>query len=466
MADPSLPRRGTRSIAARLTAWYAATSFVLVTGVVASQYRALSRDLASEDDQLLVETLAAAKRGLLAEATPPAQGSALEGPFVRVLDAACRPVAGGWPSTLPPPACTPATGRPSFRDWRAPDGEPWRVLAVRDPGQARMVEVLLSRRTDDEVLARNRRQLLVLLPLALFGAVILGYFGARRGLQPLARLAERVKAVDARSLDRRLRLDDAPEEIEDLTISFDEMLARLEGAFAALTNYSAEMAHEIRTPLHAMRQQLEVALGRARTADEYRDVLGSSLEELERLRRMADDMLFLARAEDPRAVVSRDELHVADELDSVAEFMDGVAAERGVSLVAETSGHLILRGDRTLVRRALVNLVANAVAHTPHGGSVTLRAARTADGVSVVVDDTGKGLSTEDADRAFDRYFRGVDGGRPGGAGLGLAIVRGIMRLHGGTADLSSQVGRGTTATLHFPRADIDDEACEREGRT
>lgn len=449
MADSARPTRRRWSIATRLTAWYAATSFVLVTAVVGSQYRALSRDLASEDDQLLVETLAAALRGL--RGAPPTEGSAAEGPFVRVLDAACRPEAGPWPATLPPPACASESGAPTFRDWRAPSGEPWRMLAVRDTTLGRTIEILLSRRTDDQVLARNRSQLFGALPLALLLSLGLGYVGAQRGLRPLSQLAARVRAVDARSLDRRLRLDDAPEEIEALSASFDEMLARLEGAFAALTNYSAEMAHEIRAPLHAMRQQLEVALARARTTDEYRDVLGSSLEELEWLGRMAGDMLFLARAEDPRAVVSCDELRAVEELDSVAEFMEGAAAERGIVLSTEAAAVIVLRADRTLVRRALVNLVANALEHTPAGGRVTLRAAMGADGVTLFVDDTGHGLAPADVERAFDRYFRGGGGSRPGGAGLGLAIVRGIMRLHGGTASLASDRGRGTTATLHFP---------------
>ncbi|MEJ7810262.1 MAG: heavy metal sensor histidine kinase [Gemmatimonadaceae bacterium] len=444
------------SLAAQLTAWYAATAFVLVAGTIVVQYRTLSRDLAGEDDQLLLETLSAARLNLPAPGAAPL-GAAGTGPIVRTLDKSCRAVGVLSHRVLPPPDCSaPATGRPRFRSWRSPDGRNWRVVSQRiSAAPPRTVEVLLDRWTDEEVLRGYRRQLAIVLPAALLLSVLLGSGIARRGLAPLRDLAARVRQIDARSLDRRLDVEGAPAEVQALVASFDDMLGRLHNAFAALSYFSADLAHEFRTPLHVLRQQAEVALGRARSVEEYREVLSSGLEELDRLRRMVDDTLFLARAEDPRASIERASLRLADELASVAEFMDALASDRAVTIAVDVPDALYVEADRVLLRRALVNLVTNAIRHTPAGGRVALEA-RPDDAAAVVrVRDTGVGISPEVLPRVFDRHFRGPPActDRSEGAGLGLSIVRGVMTLHGGTAEVESEGGRGTCVTLRFPAA-------------
>ena len=222
-----------------------------------------------------------------------------------------------------------------------------------------------------------------------------------------------------------------------------------------MSELSAELAHELRTPLHVLRQQAEVALGRARSAEEYRDLLVSSLEELDRLGRMADDMLFLARTEDPRSSIDRQPLAIAAELEDVSEYLDALAAEAEVTLEVDAPPSLRVVGDRMLLRRALVNVVTNSLSHTPPGGRVRLSAR--ADGTSVIacVEDNGAGIPPDILPRVFDRYFRGPGPtGRPeNGSGLGLAIVRGIMQLHGGTATIASVQGKSTTVSLAFPQA-------------
>ena len=478
-----------------MAVWYAASAFLLVAAATALQYRTLAASLAAEDDQLLQERLhdalaaaadgAAPGRALGVEtgglepnliARVQADGRAWELP-VRFLDARCRPrTVARAREALPPPYCPPrSTSLDSnpvvFRTTRGPDGDEWRAAVM--PWSAAgastsetahgWVEVLLDRSRDQGVLEEFRTEAAVVLLGALVVSALLGYALARRGLRPLATLRERVTRIDARSLDLRLAMPDAPREVTALTESFDEMLGRLQGAFDALSARSAELAHEVRTPLHVLRQQAEVALRRARTPEEYRDILGSSLEELDRLRRLADDTLFLARTADPRATVSREPLDTAGELGDVVTFMDALAEESDVQLELVAPAGLVVNADRALLRRAIVNLVTNALRHTPPGGRVTLRASRAAEhgGTTVSVEDTGEGLPPELLERAFEPYTRRPPGradspdaarlGVPSGAGLGLAIVRGIMELHGGTATLASVPGRGTRVTLLFP---------------
>lgn len=444
--------------------WYAITAFLLVAGAALFQYRTLVTSLAEEDDQQLAERLDAARRATSAtRAAEPGGREAALG--IRLLDERCRPVEP-TPLALPPPVCPdgPHPDSIHFRSWRSPDWRNWRIASARarDPGGG-WIEVLLDRSKDEGVLDDYRDKLAFVLGVALFASGLLGYGIARRGLRPLATLRDRMTRVTARSLDQRLGTHHAPEEIEALVSSFDAMLDRLEAAFRALSELSAELAHELRTPLHVLRQQSEVALGRARSGEEYRDILVSSLEELDRLGRMADDILFLARADDPRASIDRQPLVIAAELADVAEYLDAVAAEAGITLEIDAPSDLGVLADRMLLRRALVNVVTNALRHTPPGGRVQLTARTDGTSIIISVDDTGAGIPEDMLPRVFDRYFQvpGTVRGRSDGSGLGLAIVRGITHLHGGTATIASTAGRGTRVTLTLPNTAPGIPACD-----
>ena len=459
------------SISVRLAFSYATSAFVLVACATWLQYRSLASDLAEEDDQLLISTSSAVVRDLalhervgavLTNASGPSQGEVLlrwrtdafsDAPRVRLLSASCEPAEGVHGGReLPPPVCAPpvAEGQ-TLRAWTSPVGVEWRI-ASRLLADGRRVEILLNRETDTTVLRRSRRQLAIVLVLVLCVAGLLGHAIARQGLAPIERLTARMQTIDARSLDQRLVMTDAPPEVRALAHSFDTMLERLASAFDALTGYSAELAHELRTPLHVLRQHIEVALTRSRTNDEYREVLSTSLENVERLRRMADDILFLARARDPRASVHLERLDVRQELEAVADFLDALTEERGVTCVIEADVGIGFDADRMLLRRALVNLIANALEHTPPRGAIVLRGAHTATGTAFSVGDNGVGISPDALERVFERYYRAPsDGSRATGAGLGLSIVRGIAELHGGMARIQSERGRGTTVTIELP---------------
>jgi two-component system, OmpR family, heavy metal sensor histidine kinase CusS len=239
--------------------------------------------------------------------------------------------------------------------------------------------------------------------------------------------------------------------LTDLATAFDAMLQRLEDSFTRLSQFSADIAHELRTPVNNIRGQTEVAVSRTRTNEEYCEVLHSNLEEMERLTRMIDSLLFLARAEHGTAV-QRAELDAAVESRSVAEFYEAYAEEKSIVVTVEGSGRIF--GDSSLVRRAISNLLMNALRHTAAGGRVEIQIREVANGVEIRVSDTGSGIAAEHLPRLFDRFYRS-DPARSGSAenvGLGLAIVKSITQLHGGTATVRSELGRGSAFTLFFPR--------------
>ena len=249
-----------------------------------------------------------------------------------------------------------------------------------------------------------------------------------------------------------------PFELASLADTFNKMLDRLEESFEQISRFSADIAHDLRTPVNNIRGEAEVALARARTVDEYRDVLGSCLEEAVRLSHLISDLLFLAHAESPLSHVHREQVNVAEMLDGVREYYEASAEDGGISLTTAIAPEpVIAELDRTLLQRAVGNLVSNAVAHTKAGGSIVLGTAlgTGADGstVRIEVSDTGEGIPPEALPKVFDRFYR-VDASRSqasGGSGLGLSIVQSIMLLHGGNVEITSQVGQGTRVTLRLP---------------
>jgi two-component system heavy metal sensor histidine kinase CusS len=246
-------------------------------------------------------------------------------------------------------------------------------------------------------------------------------------------------------------MQEAPPELRELTGAFNAMLDRLEDGVRRLSGFSADLAHDLRTPVNALMVKTQVALSRPRGADEYRALLESNFEEYERLARLIESTLFLARADNAQLALRMEHVNVRSTLEKVVEYFSGVADEAGVTLAV--SGEAMVAADATLVERAVSNLISNGIRHTPPGNTIRIKARETDDAVTVDVENAGVGIPPDQIDRVFDRYFRGdasrTEGG--GSAGLGLAIVRAIMSLHNGRAQVSSS-DTATTFTLVFPR--------------
>jgi two-component system heavy metal sensor histidine kinase CusS len=293
--------------------------------------------------------------------------------------------------------------------------------------------------------------------LAIFGGVLLtvllGWFAARRGIAPVHRLSRLAGTISPSHLQDRLPLDAVPAELTDLARALNDMLARLEEAFGRLSDFSSHLAHELRTPISNLMTETHVALSRGRSADEYREVLYSSLEEYDRLARMIEDMLFLAKADHGLIVPRTEPVDLAAEAREALGIYAHIAEEQGVDLVF-AGGEGEIRGDKMMLRRALCNLLSNAIRHTPQGGRVQVLIDRSATRETrLAVENTGDDIPPEHLSRLFDPFYR-VKPSRPmagDGAGLGLAITKSIVESHRGTILPFSANGR-TRFELRFPQ--------------
>jgi len=383
--------------------------------------------------------------------------------YIRVLDEkGCVLLETPGMKDLPPVSLFPTPVRAAIKPLDSIERKVWRnrsllLVSVQAPvgaagAETRTLQMALDVSTGSALLADYRNRLLIVLGLGMIFAAVVGVWVARKGMRPLVEITKTTQRISASRLHERIVASQWPAELADLAAALDSMLNRLEDSFKRLTQLSADLAHELRTPINNLRGEAEVALARGRTPEEYQHLLASSLEEYERLSRMIDGLLFLARADNPKAAVERVRFDVQKEIEAVREFYEALAAEQQVEVICE--GNAPLTADPLLFRRAVSNLLSNALRHTPAKGSVTIIGRALNDQtVEVSVRDTGSGIAPEHLPRIFDRFYRADQSHfqPPHGTGLGLAIVQSIMRLHGGTASIQSVPGRGTTVTLRFP---------------
>ncbi len=357
---------------------------------------------------------------------------------------------GQFPPTLSGPSS--AAGLRSA-SWRTSDGRPMRgvsrSLAGDANGQAVAVAVAIDISDHERFLTAFRHTLWQVLVLAAILTGFLGWVAAQRGLAPLQAMRREVETISARRLNARLSAASVPVELADLALTLNEMLAGLESSFDRLSNFSSDLAHELRTPVSNLLTQTQVTLSKPRTAPEYGDILASNAEELERLSRMISDMLFLARSDNALAIPNRAPIDLVGEAREVIDFYEALSDEKGVALTCSGAGHV--SGDKLMVRRAISNLLSNAIRHTPPGGTIHVNVSEAGGCVKLTVENSGSTIAAEHLPKLFDRFYR-VDNSRQRlseGAGLGLAITRSILHAHGGDATVRS--GQGVTAfTLAF----------------
>jgi two-component system heavy metal sensor histidine kinase CusS len=277
---------------------------------------------------------------------------------------------------------------------------------------------------------------------------------ARNGLAPLRHLALQAQRIHPEALAARLQLEDTPVELAPLVEALNHSLSRLEAAFARLSALNADMAHELRTPVHSLRLETERILSQEDLPAATEDGLAGMMETLDHMAAMIGQMLFLARTEDPATVIQPVALEARELLLSAREPFESLAEEGDVRLEVSAPPALRVRGDATLLRRALHNLVDNAIRHAPPGSRVELRAEPSAAGATLVVRDQGEGIPAAFLTVLGQRFIRpdASRSRRTGGAGLGLAIVQSIVKLHGGQLEIRSDAERGTEVRMDFPR--------------
>ena len=456
---------GHGSIAFRLTGWYALLSVALIAVAGSILYWVLAGRLRQEDDQWLVSRLTEV-RGILQlhshDSTALKEeihraAAMLPGSYLSVIDSHGLNASGG---TLPnvgtargPFAGSFTLGEEKGENWTSAAGDTYRLMSARENiGAGYTIHVAMDRTNEEEVLAAYRRILWLALSVSLATAIVAGYLIARHSLRPVARLATMIAELGASQLNQRAADQVWPTELTPLASNFDQLLARLDESFARISRFSADIAHELRTPLHILQGEAQSALSKTRSNEEYRQCIESATEEHERLARMVDALLFLSRTEQPESVPDKQLLDIKSEIAAICAFYQALADEQETRLIARGSGMLL--ADSDLLRRALGNLINNALRHTSSGGCIAVDVKRADDQVvAIEVSDTGEGISSDDLVHVFDRFYR-ADSARlrnGTGSGLGLAIVRSIMQLHGGSITLVSEPGRGTTATLRFP---------------
>ncbi len=460
------------SIALRMTAWYTLSAFSLIFVATASLYWVLVTNLEQEDMRILEDNLHNAR--LLLATSPPgvppmgrASGANLEPAqhaqvYLRILDDAGRMLleTPGMSEELPLPTArdlsTLASSREMSRELNSRSGKLFRALSARIEGKApeatHYVQVAIDRNTEDHVLRRYRERFWLVLGLSAVFCSAAGYLIARRGMRPVEDMGRTAEHIGSATLDQRMATTDLPAELSGLADTFNSMLDRLQESFSRIAQFSDDVAHELRTPVNALRGEIEVALGKARSIQEYRETLGSCLEECTRIARVIQSLLFLARGENEPP--ERHDIDVAKELATVQEFYEAAATDAGVQLCILAEEPLRASLDATLVQQAVANLVSNAIAHTPRGGVVQILAAGDESSVQITVTDTGCGIAAEHLPHVFGRFYR-VDRARSrsrDNTGLGLALVKSIVERHGGRVEIHSEVQRGTQVKLIFPR--------------
>jgi two-component system, OmpR family, heavy metal sensor histidine kinase CusS len=466
--------RMSHSLTARLVILFAAVVTGTMVLVSAYLYRALAVQSERRDDTELIGKVLQI-RHLLSEAASvrdietdphPLRNAVLghEGLLFLVVSADGRVLAQNVrpPSPLSQIKVVPTNREPSAADIRVWDSEQGRRRAIA-------AAAIVGERAADEVqifLAREaayRAASLTefgwhLILSALAGALLaglLGYMTVRNSLKPIGVIAAKAKEITTRKLDTRLALEEVPAELRELAADFNSMLDRLEDGIKRLSQFSADLAHDLRTPINTLMVETQVALSRPRSVEDYQALLAANDEEYERLSRLIETTLFLARAENAQLALHPQVVELGEKLEKITDYFSGVAEEARVSL--RVGGEGTAYADPVLLERAVSNLISNAIRYSDSGTVIEVSAGEDGHHAFVCVANRGTGIPAAYVNRVFDRYFRG-DATRAqadGSSGLGLAIVKAIMKLHEGSVELTTEVNGTTRFALKFRRPEL-----------
>jgi two-component system, OmpR family, heavy metal sensor histidine kinase CusS len=377
--------------------------------------------------------------------------------WVRVIDAAGNVVAetpqmsDSLPANIFPQPAGSTSSLPQSAKTYQDDSKLFSLIASNETvnGQLYLLQLAQDRSTDE----RFRKQFRALLALVLiFGAIASGLIAVtvtKRGLRPLAKMRRMFERVQPAHLNERIEPARWPRELQPLAASFDDMLSRLEASFTRLSQFSADLAHELRTPIGNMLGEAQVALTRDRSSEEYRAVIESTAGECDRLSGIIDSLLFLARAESAEQQIARSTFNARSAVEKIVSFYQTVAEDRHIQITS--TGDAEVFADPILFNRAIGNLIDNALRFTPDRGRIEIAIGKVDHNVEISVTDNGSGIAPEHLPRVFDRFYRADPSRSAAGTGLGLSLVKSIVDLHAGTAKIKSD-GRGTVVILTFPQ--------------
>src|SRR6266446_2076369 len=316
-------------------------------------------------------------------------------------------------------------------------------------GQAYTVQLAQDRSSDERVEKEFAVLFIIVLASSVLASACIAIIVTKRGLRPLEQMTRSLGRVDPTHLKERVAPAGWPRELQPLALAFDDMLKRLDDSFTRLSQFSADLAHELRTPVANMMGEAQVALTRERTAAEYRETIESTIGECERLSRIVDNLLFVARVDAAREPIARKRFDARAAVEKIAAFYQTIAEDRHVTITCISEGQIY--ADPDLFERAVGNLLDNALRFTPQNGSIQIALSERDGDFEVAVSDNGYGIASEHLSRVFDRFYRAESSRGSDGAGLGLALVKSIVELHGGSTSIRSEIGRRTTVTLTFP---------------
>ena len=452
-----------RSIASQLIVLFTLAATVLLACGLGVFYWIVVRHAFAEDNAVLADKVSALSADFN-EGGPKIFGEELQArragehaPYwIRVLDSEGHTLTEmpGMDRILPskafPSAQSTTSPLHSPKDYRTA-GKLFSLVTTNEKlgGKTYAIQLAQDRSSDEQVEREFGVLLIVVLAGSILASALIAITVTRHGLRPLGEMTRSLERIGPTHLNERVAPAGWPRELQPLALAFDEMLKRLDDSFTRLSQFSADLAHELRTPITNMLGEAQVALTRDRTPDEYREVIESTIAECERLSGIVDNLLFVARADAAREPIERKQFDGRAALEKIGTFYQTIAEDRHVTINCTGEGEIY--GDPVLLSRAVSNLVDNALRFTPDGGAIQLSIAARPTHSEVTVADSGCGIPSEHLPRVFDRFYR-IDSSRSSdGAGLGLALVKSIVDLHGGSAKIESTVNRGTTVILTFP---------------
>jgi len=460
-----------RSIGVRLTFWYMGLLAATLIILGASAYALLTYSLQREVDGAL-ESVANALADRYVEGIELSRSDSIDqlfrqffgfvplDPYYEMLDPVeRRPLLSNRSRRLPlsDTAWTNASrGIATFETVNQTERYPTRILTRPVIVNSRVVNLVQVGMSLERTYRTSKSFLLILttmLPVGLALAGVGGWLLARRSLRPVQAMTQAARRISAFRLSERLKESGTGDELDQLARTLNETLERLDASFNQMRQFSADASHELQTPLTVLKGEIEVALRSHRKASEYRTTLESALEEINRMAKLVDGLLFLARADSGVLKIDRQSIVIQDLVHDVQAELAKIAAEGNVKLNCENTEPVRIVGDPVLLRQLIQNLVHNGLKYTPEGGHVDVETALDGKRAVLTVSDTGEGIAPEEQDKIFQRFYRSARAKSQSGgsAGLGLSIVESIVKAHNGKIEVTSKIGSGTTFKVSLP---------------